>query len=103
MSDAKVLLGIAIMFLATWLPRTVPLILMSKQITNRYVLAFLNYTPFAVLAALTFPSVFSSTQTLVGALAGLAVASFTAYFNKNLVTIALVGAIAVLAVESFFG
>lgn len=90
------------MFLATWLPRAAPLVLLSKRITNRYVLLFLNYTPFAVLAALTFPSVLYSTRSLLGAASGLVVASITAYFNKNLVTIALAGAMTVFVVETFF-
>ena len=48
-----------IMFAVTYLVRVLPLVVFKKKITNRFVRSFLTYIPYAVLAAMTFPAVFS--------------------------------------------
>ena len=73
------LISVAIMALVTYLPRMLPLVIFRKKIQNRYIRSFLSYVPYAVLAAMTFPAIFSATASPLSALAGLVVALILAY------------------------
>lgn len=53
----------------------------------------LHYVPYAVLAALTFPAIFTATGNVVTSTAGTLVALVLAYFDMGLVIVA-VGAVA---------
>ena len=77
------LISVTIMALVTYLPRMLPLVIFRKKINNRYVRSFLNYVPYAVLAAMTFPAIFSATSSPLSALAGLIVALALAYWGKG--------------------
>ena len=83
----------------TYLIRMLPLAFMRRKIKNRFLLSFLRYVPYAVLGAMTFPAILSSTGTLWSALAGLAVALLLAYREKSLLTVALAACAAALAVN----
>ena len=48
-----VLAAVAVMAIVTYLPRMLPLTLVRKRITNRFLQSFLYYVPYAVLAAMT--------------------------------------------------
>lgn len=88
MSPLQVTFAIFLMALVTYIPRALPLAVFRKEITSKYIKSFLYYVPFAVLASLTFPEVFYSTQDLVTAIAGTIVALLLAYCNKSLVIVA---------------
>jgi len=66
--------------------------LFRREIKSVRIKSFLNYVPYAVLGALTFPDVFESTGNVITALCGAIVAFLLAYFNRSLVIVA-VGAI----------
>lgn len=85
----------------TYLCRVLPIIIFRKKITNKFVYSFLNYTPFAVLAALIFPGVFTSTSHIISAVAGLCVALVLSYFKRGLMTVALATVGTVFIVEQF--
>lgn len=91
--------AIAVMFAVTYLPRTLPLVLFRREITNRWVRSFLFYVPYAVLTALTIPAIFAATTSWVSAAAGLAVAVAFAWFRRPLIVVALAAAAAVWVVE----
>lgn len=94
------LLQLAVMAGVTYLIRMLPLVIFRKKIENRFVQSFLYYIPYAVLAAMTFPAVFSATGGgLVSALVGVAVALLLAFFEKGLVTVALCACAAVFVTE----
>ena len=94
------LLQLAVMAGVTYLVRTLPLVIFRKKIQNRFIRSFLHYIPYAVLAAMTFPAVFSATGGgFLSALAGLLVAVVLAFFEKGLVTVALCAAAAVFLAE----
>ena len=80
---------IAVMALVTYLVRMVPLVLFRKKVENRFLRSFLYYIPYAVLSAMTFPAIFSSTADLKSALAGTIVALVLAFFEKGLLPVAL--------------
>ncbi len=87
-------LQLAVMAGVTYLIRMLPLVIFRKKIENKFIQSFLYYIPYAVLAAMTFPAVFSSTGGLASALVGLAVALLLAFFEKGLVTVAVCACIA---------
>lgn len=83
----------AVMALVTYLLRALPFVLVKKKITNVYIRSFLEYIPYGVLAAMTFPAVFTSAGGFLPSLSGVAVALVLAYRKKSLLTVAI-GAVA---------
>lgn len=87
------LIAIAVMAVVTYIPRFVPITFFRREIKSVYMKNFLDYTPYAVLGALTFPDIFSSSGTPVAAIVGTAIALILSFFKRGLVVVAL-GAIA---------
>ncbi|MBQ3022257.1 MAG: AzlD domain-containing protein [Clostridia bacterium] len=92
MKTSYILLCIAVMASVTYLIRVIPMVLFRKKIENKFIQSFLYYVPYAVLAAMTFPAVFSSTASTVSAVGGCTVALLLAYCRRSLLTVALGGA-----------
>lgn len=103
MDVKRLLICIFLMALVTYIPRVVPLTVFRKQIRSQYIRSFLDYTPYAVLGAMTFPDVFTSTGSLPSALAGTAAALILSYQRRGLVTVACSAIVVVFAVELFIG
>ena len=95
----RAVICIFLMALVTYVPRVLPLTVFRKQIRSRYIRSFLDYTPYAVLGAMTFPDVCTSTGNLVSALAGTATAFVLSYYRKGLVTVACSAIAVVYIVE----
>lgn len=72
----------------TYLIRMIPLAAVRGKVKSRFLRSFLYYVPYAVLGAMTFPDIFSSTGNLFSALAGTVVALVLGYFEKSLLTVA---------------
>ncbi len=102
MKASYILVSIAVMAIFTYLIRVMPKEIFRKKIKNRWVQSFLFYVPYTVLAAMTFPSVFKSTGSIVSATAGIVVAMLLAYFKRGLLTVAL-GAAATAFIFQFAG
>ncbi|MBO5488935.1 MAG: AzlD domain-containing protein, partial [Eubacterium sp.] len=64
--------------------RVLPVALIRKEIKSKWLKDFLYYVPYAVLAALTFPSIFYATGNEAASLVGTLVALVLAYFNRDL-------------------
>ena len=88
-----------VMALVTYLVRAIPFVVFRKKIKNKFFKSFLAYVPYAVLGAMTFPAIFSSTGSVISAAAGCVVAVFLAFKEKSLLTVALSACGAVLLVE----
>lgn len=99
MDMKRVVVCIFLMALVTYIPRVLPMTVFHRQIKSRYIRSFLDYTPYAVLGAMTFPDVFTSTGSLVSALAGTAVALVLSYYRKGLVTVACSAIVVVYVIE----
>lgn len=99
MDMKRVVICVFLMALVTYIPRVLPLTIFRKQIKSRFIRSFLDYTPYAVLGAMTFPDVFTSTGSLYSALAGTAVALILSYYRKGLVTVACSAIAVVYLVE----
>lgn len=87
------------MALTTYLIRVLPMTIFRKPIQSRFLRSFLYYIPYCCLTAMTFPSILSSTASLVSGAAALATAIFLAFRGKGLVVVALSSSAAVLVTE----
>lgn len=85
----------------TYLIRMLPMLIFKKKIQNRFIRSFLYYIPYAVLAAMTFPAILSSTASPISAIIGLLVALITAHFNLSLLPVALLSCVGVFVAELF--
>lgn len=88
-----------VMALVTYLLRAIPLTVFRKKIQNRFICSFLYYVPYACLTALTIPAIFTATDNIISAAAGLVAALFLAFRNKGLFTVAASACIVVFLVE----
>jgi len=95
----RVLICVALMALVTYIPRVLPVTIFRKQIQSRFIRSFLDYTPYAVLGALTFPDVFFSTGHLCSAVGGTLVAVGLGYRGKSLVVVAMAAILTVYLLE----
>lgn len=102
MKATYLLSSIAIMAGTTYVIRVLPMAIFKKKIQNTFVQSFLTYVPYAVLSAMTFPAIFTSTGSAVSAVAGCVAAVLLAYLEKGLLTVA-VGASAVVFLVQMFG
>ena len=92
-------LYIAAMALTTYLIRVLPLTLIQKPVRSRFLQSFLYYVPYVTLAVMTFPAILTSTESVLGGAAALAVAVILAYRGKSLIVVALSSSAAALAVQ----
>lgn len=70
----NVYLCIVIMSVVTYTIRMLPLLVLRKEITNRFILSFLHYAPYVTLAVMTFPGILYCTDSLATSLVGFACA-----------------------------
>lgn len=94
-----VLIAVLIMAGVTYLLRMLPITLFRKEIKSPYIRTFLDYTPYAILGAITFPDIIYSTGTLLTACIGTVTALILAYFKRSLVTVAVVSVLVVYLCE----
>ena len=99
MSTEKILAYVIIMAVVTYLIRALPLAVFTKKIKSRFIKSFLFYVPYAVLGAMTFPAIFTSTSSVIAALGGTGVAIFLSFKEKNLLTVALFACATVYVIE----
>lgn len=91
----RVFICVIIMAVVTYIPRVLPITIFKREIKSRFIRSFLYYVPYAVLAALTFPSIFWATSSTATAVIGTVVAIVLALCNQGLVIVALGAIIAV--------
>ena len=99
MTLSDMLIGCLIMALVTYVTKAVGLLLVRKQITNRFAQSFLYYIPYSVLAVMVFPGILFSTATIWSGIAGTAVALILSYFKRGLLVVSLASIAAVFVVE----
>lgn len=99
----RVLICVGLMALVTYIPRVLPVTIFRKQIKSRFIRSFLDYTPYAVLGALTFPDVFTSAGHIYSAAGGAVVAIILGYKEKSLVVVAVAAIAAVYILELLSG
>ena len=88
----RVWICIGVMAFVTYLIRMLPFTLMRGKIRSRFLRSLLYYIPYAVLAAMTFPSIFYATGSTATAAVGTAAALVLAFFRMPLIVVALAAA-----------
>lgn len=83
----------------TYLVRMLPMVLVKKEIKNKFILSFLYYMPYAVLSVMTIPAIFYATSYTASAVVGFIAAVIFAFLKKSLVKVAAFSCIAVLITE----
>lgn len=96
---AEFFIYLAVMAGVTYLVRLLPMLLIRHKIKNRFVLSFLYYVPYTVLAVMTVPGVFYSTASPISGAVGVAVAVVLSLFGRGLITVAGFGALSVFLTE----
>ena len=86
----------------SYLIRVLPLTLINKPITNKFLQSFLYYVPYATLAVMTFPAIIEATSSPYAGLLALLVGVFFSSQGKNLPFVAAACCITVLVAETFF-
>jgi len=87
------------MAIATYAIRVLPLTLIRKEITNKYIKSFLYYVPYVTLAVMTFPAILTATQSMWSGLIALIGAILLAWKGGNLFQVAIVSCALVFIVE----
>ncbi len=80
---------IAIMALATYAVRVLPMTLIKKPIRNRFFRSFLYYVPYVTLAIMTFPAIAQATEYPIAGALALLVGIVIAWFGASLFTVAV--------------
>lgn len=95
-------LSLAVMAGITYLIRMLPFAFFRKKIESRFIRSFLDYVPYAVLAAMTIPAVFSSAGGVVPSTVGAVSALALAWFDLPLIAVATAAALAAYLTGFFF-
>lgn len=102
MQDNQGLLLVFGMAVATYLPRLLPMLLLSTDQLPPILKRFFDFLPYAVLTALIFPEILFSTARPVSAAVGGLIAFVLASCGKNLFLVVIGGIGGVFLWELFF-
>lgn len=97
----KAFFCVILMAVITYIIRALPITILRKEIKSQFLKSFLYYVPYAVLASLTFPAIFSSTGNMATGILGTIAALILAYMEKGLVLVAVL-AILIVYFSAFF-
>ena len=92
---------ILIMASVSFMIRVLPLTLIRKPITNRFLKSFLYYVPYVTLAVMTFPAIIQATQSPLAGAAALVIGMILAWKNAGLFPVAVSCCAVVLILELF--
>lgn len=95
------LIYILIMILTTNGIRVLPLTLIRKPITNKFIKSFLYYVPYVTLAVMTFPAIMEATQSPIAGLAALAGGILAAICGLGLFPVSIICCVIVFVLELF--
>ena len=90
---------ILISALVSFIIRVLPLTLIRKKITNRFLSSFLYYVPYVTLAVMTFPAILEAAGNLAAGAAALLVGVLLAWLGAKLFTVAVCCCLTVFAVQ----
>ena len=97
----SIYLYIAIMAGVSFLIRTLPLTLIRRPITNRFLRSFLFYVPYVTLAVMTFPAIMTVTQSPIAGAAAMLVGILDAWRGLALFPVSLLCCATVFILEFF--
>ena len=92
---------IFIMALTTFLIRVIPITLIRKKISNRFLQSFLYYVPYVTLAVMTFPAIMEATQSEISGVLALICGIVAAWAGFGMFKVAVVCCAVVFVLELF--
>ena len=103
MTHEKLLLLILAVGLASYILRAAPLALLRRPLRDPRLVAFIERLPYAILAAMVVPDVFSSTGDTTSSTLGFAAALALALFGRSLPVVAAAAAAVALLSRYLIG
>ena len=97
MTNARLLALVLAVAAASYALRAIPLALLRRPLRNPRLVAFIERLPYAILAAMVVPDVFSSTGDPLSAAVGFAVALVLALLGRSLPLVAAAATAAAIA------
>ncbi len=92
---------IAAMALTTYAVRVLPLTIIRRPITNRFLNSFLYYVPYVTLAVMTFPAIVEATRSPIAGAAALILGIIVAILGFDLFKVAVTCCVTVFILELF--
>lgn len=86
--NKSIYIYILVMAVVSYIIRVLPLTVIRKPITNKFVKSFLFYIPYVTLTVMTFPSIIYATDSTFSGIAALVVGILLAVFTRNLFIVA---------------
>ena len=99
--NGKIYLYILVCAAVSFLIRELPLTLIRRPITNRFLRSFLFYVPYVTLAVMTFPAIMNATQSPIAGAAAMVIGIVAAWCGLGLLPVSLVCCATVLILEHF--
>ena len=87
------------MAIVSFIIRVLPMTLIRKKITNRFLRSFLYYVPYVTLAAMTFPAIIDATGSPYAGAGALVIGVVAAWFGADLPVVAVVCCVTVFLLE----
>lgn len=97
--ERSIFLYILIMAGVSFLIRVLPMTLIRKPITNRFLKSFLYYVPYVTLAVMTFPAIVQATNEPLAGLIALIGGIVLSWFGAGLFPVAVICCVIVLITE----
>lgn len=88
-------------FLVSYLIRVLPLTLIRKPITNKFIKSFLYYVPYVTLSVMTFPAIIQATNSPIAGIVALVIGIILSFFGAGLFPVACVCCVVVFVMEFF--
>ena len=88
-----------IMAFVTYTIRVLPLTLIRKEITNRFIKSFLFYVPYVTLAAMTFPAMMDATNSPLAGAVAFVFALVLAWRGASLFVVSVLACVMVFVIE----
>lgn len=101
MKDSYILICIIVSGIVSYLIRVMPLTLIRRPITDRFIRSFLYYVPYVTLSVMTFPAIMLATESMISGIAALLVGVILAYQEKGLPVVASACCMTVFILELF--
>ncbi|MBQ6149166.1 MAG: AzlD domain-containing protein [Oscillospiraceae bacterium] len=92
---------IAVMTITVFLVRVLPLTIIRRPITNRFIRDFLYYVPYVTLSVMTFPAIINATENPLAGAAALIFGIIAAYRGMGLFKVTVICCLCVLIIEYF--
>ena len=89
MTSSQIWRSLFLMIIVIYSVRMLPMILLRRNITNRWVRSFLFYVPYVTLAVMTFPAIVLATDDIRCGLAALVIGFLSAWISGDLFVVAV--------------